>query len=213
MKISENNTYEINEIVFSKLKGFPWWPGQIISIEKNGKKITYHCADPYTQTISKITDNKNIAKFEENIDYIVKNPKGKKHINSITTSIETFFEGKKMPKKYKKYLEDLKKENIGENNPNSPVEKKTSKEIEEKHKKEIKNKNKKGEKKEENNSNENFISIDEDKKEKEVKKINNNGKNKETKKEKNEKEQKSVDDIDEKIDFLLNKKRKYKINL
>ena len=67
MKISEGDTFEINEFVFSKLKGYPWWPGQIIQIDKNGKKIIYHCADPYTNTISRITDNKCIAKFEDNM--------------------------------------------------------------------------------------------------------------------------------------------------
>ena len=160
MKISSHATFEINEFVFSKLKGYPWWPGQIINIEKNGKKIIYNCADSSTNTISKISDNKCIAKFEDNIDYIINNPKGKKHLDAISQAVESFYGGKKMPKKYKKILDDIKNGNYGENNMNSPVD---TKEFEEKEKKDNKNKDKKigKTKKEDENNNENTINIDE----------------------------------------------------
>ena len=204
MKISSNDTFEINEFVFSKLKGYPWWPGQIINIEKNGKKLIYNCADSSTNTISKISDNKCIAKFEENIDYILKNPKGKKHLDAISTAIENFFERKKMPKKYKKILEDIKNGNYGENTMINPIDKESSKENEEKESKDNKNRDKKIRKikKDENHSDENTINIEEE---------NNNGrkmkniKNKEIKKDKND----NHDDMDRKIDYLLNKKRKH----
>ena len=158
----------MNEFVYSKVKGYPWWPGQIIKIDKNGKKFTYHCADPYTNTISKINDNKCIAKFEDNLDYIIKNLKGKKHSDSIVTTIENLFEGKKMPKKYKNILDELKIEKNGENNIINPIEKKNSIDIEEKPKKDSKNKNKKmGEiKNNENITKEKTIKIDEEKNEK-----------------------------------------------
>ena len=103
MKLSSDDTFEINEFVFSKLKGYPWWPGQIIKIDKNGKKFIYHCADSYTKTISKITDNKCIAKFENNIDYILKNQRSKKFLIAISAAIETLFEGKKFQKNIKKF--------------------------------------------------------------------------------------------------------------
>ncbi len=77
MKFSSNDSFEVDDFVFSKLKGYPWWPGQIIKIEKIGKKIIYHCADSHTNTLSKIKDNKRILKFEDNIDYIMKKTKGK----------------------------------------------------------------------------------------------------------------------------------------
>ena len=179
MRISSHDKFEINEFVFSKLKGYPWWPGQIINIEKNGKKIIYNCADSSTNTISKISDNKCIAKFEENIDYIIKNPKGKKHLDAVSKTIEHFYEGKKMPKKYKKILDEIKNGNYGDNNMISPDD---SGESEEKEKKDNKNKDKKfAKKKEEDNSNENTINIDENNKRK---KIIKNIKNKEIKKDK-----------------------------
>jgi hypothetical protein len=175
MKISSNDAFEINEFVFSKLKGYPWWPGQIINIEKIGKKLIYQCADPYTKTISKIADSKCIAKFEDNIDYILKNPKGKKHLYSISTAIESYFDGKKIPKKYKTILEDIKSQYKEENNINNNKELTNSKEMDEKEKKEKEKekKNKKPEKLKRNESNiEKVMNLDEDFKEKETKTIN-----------------------------------------
>ena len=190
MKISDSDTFELNEFVFSKLKGYPWWPGQIIKIDKNGKKFIYLCADPYTNTISRISDNKYIAKFEDNIGYIIKNLKSKKHSDAICAAIENIFEGTKIPKKYKNIMDELKKENNWENNKINQIEKKSSKDIEEKPKKDIKNKNKKaGEiKNNENITNEKTMSIDEEKDEK--KEIKKNIKIKEMKKEKDNKKEK-----------------------
>ena len=200
---SNDYSFELNDFVFSKLKGYPWWPGQIIKIEKNGKKIVYHCADSYSNTISKISDIKNIVKFEDNIDYILNNTKGKKHLDAISMAIETLFEGKKMPKKYKKILEDIKNGNYsGENTPLNSTEKKKSEEIDSKEKKKKKTLS---EKKEEKSSNKdsNNISIDESKeKENETKKI----KSKEVK---NVKDSNNIDKDYERIDYLLNKKRKH----
>ena len=206
MKLSSSDSFKINEYVFSKLKGYPWWPGQIIEIDKIGKKYIYKCADSYTKTISKVTDNKNIAKFEDNVEYVLKNQKGKKLIVAVSSTIENMFEGKKIPKKYKKILDEIK-----EGNFNTSFEKKGSMEIEEKEKepgkekekeKETKNKGRKGEnkkKEDESNTNvdENIINLDESK-EKETKKLL---RNKGDKSNKNEIEENSNMDMSEKIGF------------
>ena len=116
MKNSTEENYSIDDFVFFKLKGYPWWPGQINYIESFTKKKIYEIIDPYTNTLSKISDIKNIMKFEENIENVVKNAKGKKYINSIIMGIENFFQGKKMPKKYEKILKDLKEGNNNDKN-------------------------------------------------------------------------------------------------
>ena len=131
MKISLDEKYEIGQYIFFKLKGYPWWPGQIINIESHSKKDTYLCGDSSTNTISKISDKKCIAKFEDNIEYVIRNIKNKKYIDSIIVGIENVFEGKKMPKKYEKIIKDLNyikegkkisdknKENTNNDNSNS----------------------------------------------------------------------------------------------
>ena len=119
MKFSTKENYSIEDFVFFRMKGYPWWPGFINDIENLPKKKIYYIWDPYTDTISKINDIKNIINFEENIEPIAKNAKGKKYINSIIFGIEIFFQGKKMPKKYEKILKDLKEGNINNNLNNS----------------------------------------------------------------------------------------------
>ena len=115
MKISSEEKYSLDEYVFFKLKGYPWWPGHIINIEHLTKKKVFSIVDPYTNTLSKINDIKNIIKFEENIEKVAAKAKGKKYINSIIVAVENYFEGKKMPKKYEKVLKELKGETISDN--------------------------------------------------------------------------------------------------
>jgi len=108
MKISAEEKYSIDEYVFFKMRGYPWWPGHIVDIVNSSKKQIYSIADSSTNTLSKISDNKNIVKFEENIEYVTQNAKGKKYINSLILGIENYFEGKTIPKKYEKIIKDLK---------------------------------------------------------------------------------------------------------
>ena len=98
------------------MKGYPWWPGYITDIEKSNKKQIYTIADPFTNTLSKINDIKSIIKFEENIESIASKAKGKKYINSIIASIETYFEGRKIPEKFNKIIKDLKNGNSFDKN-------------------------------------------------------------------------------------------------
>ena len=119
MKNSPEKIYNKDDYVFFKMKGYPWWPGYITDIEKSNKKQIYTIADPFTNTLSKINDIKNIIKFEENIENIASKAKGKKYINSIIVSIETYFEGKKMPEKYNKIIKELKSGNNGNKNINN----------------------------------------------------------------------------------------------
>ena len=70
MKNSPEKIYNKDDYVFFKMKGYPWWPGYITDIEKSNKKQIYTIADPFTNTLSKINDIKNIIKFEENIENI-----------------------------------------------------------------------------------------------------------------------------------------------
>ena len=119
MKNSSEKIYNKDDYVFFKMKGYPWWPGYITDIEKSNKKQIYTIADPFTNTLSKINDIKNIIKFEENIENIASKAKGKKYINSIIVSIETYFEGRKMPEKYNKIIKELKSGNNGNKNINN----------------------------------------------------------------------------------------------
>ena len=108
MKNSSEEKFNREDYVFFKMKGYPWWPGYITDIEKSNKKQIYTIADPFTNTLSKINDIKSIIKFEENIESIASKDKGKKYINSIIASIETYFEGRKIPEKFNKIIKDLK---------------------------------------------------------------------------------------------------------
>ena len=108
MKNSSEEKFNKEDYVFFKMKGYPWWPGYITDIEKSNKKQIYTIADPFTNTLSKINDIKSIIKFEENIESIASKAKGKKYINSIIASIETYFEGRKIPEKFNKIIKDLK---------------------------------------------------------------------------------------------------------
>ena len=119
MKNSPKEIYNKDDYVFFKMKGYPWWPGYITDIEKSNKKQIYTIADPFTNTLSKINDIKNIIKFEENIENIASKAKGKKYINSIIVSIETYFEGRKMPEKFNKIIKELKSGNNGNKNINN----------------------------------------------------------------------------------------------
>lgn len=119
MKNSPEEIYNKDDYVFFKMKGYPWWPGYITDIEKSNKKQIYTIADPFTNTLSKINDIKNIIKFEENIENIASKAKGKKYINSIIVSIETYFEGRKMPEKFNKIIKELKSGNNGNKNINN----------------------------------------------------------------------------------------------
>ena len=111
MKNSSEEKFNREDYVFFKMKGYPWWPGYITDIEKSNKKKIYTIADPFTNTLSKINDIKSIIKFEENIESIASKAKGKKYINSIIASIETYFEGRKIPEKFNKIIKDLKNGN------------------------------------------------------------------------------------------------------
>ena len=119
MKNSPEKIYNKDDYVFFKMKGYPWWPGYITDIEKSNKKQIYTIADPFTNTLSKINDIKNIIKFEENIENIASKAKGKKYISSIIVSIETYFEGRKMPEKFNKIIKELKSGNNGNKNINN----------------------------------------------------------------------------------------------
>lgn len=116
MKNSSEEKFNREDYVFFKMKGYPWWPGYITDIEKSNKKQIYTIADPFTNTLSKINDIKNIIKFEENIESIASKAKGKKYINSIIASIETYFEGRKIPEKFNKIIKDLKNGNSFDKN-------------------------------------------------------------------------------------------------
>ena len=116
MKNSSEEKFNREDYVFFKMKGYPWWPGYITDIEKSNKKQIYTIADPFTNTLSKINDIKSIIKFEENIESIASKAKGKKYINSIITSIETYFEGRKIPEKFNKIIKDLKNGNSFDKN-------------------------------------------------------------------------------------------------
>ena len=104
MKNSPEEIFNKEDYVFFKMKGYPWWPGYITDIEKSNKRNIYTIADPFTNTLSKINDIKNIIKFEENIEDIASKAKGKKYINSIIVSIETYFEGRKIPERFNKIM-------------------------------------------------------------------------------------------------------------
>ena len=119
MKNSPEEIFNKEDYVFFKMKGYPWWPGYITDIEKSNKRQIYTIADPFTNTLSKINDIKNIIKFEENIEDIASKAKGKKYINSIIVSIETYFEGRKIPEKFNKIIKDLKNGNNGNKNINN----------------------------------------------------------------------------------------------
>ena len=116
MKNSSEEKFNREDYVFFKMKGYPWWPGYITDIEKSNKKKIYTIADPFTNTLSKINDIKSIVKFEENIESIASKAKGKKYINSIIASIETYFEGRKIPEKFNKIIKDLKNGNSFDKN-------------------------------------------------------------------------------------------------
>lgn len=116
MKNSSEEKFNKEDYVFFKMKGYPWWPGYITDIEKSNKKQIYTIADPFTNTLSKINDIKSIIKFEENIESIASKAKGKKYINSIIASIETYFEGRKIPEKFNKIIKDLKNGNSFDKN-------------------------------------------------------------------------------------------------
>ena len=122
MKNSSEEKFNKEDYVFFKMKGYPWWPGYITDIEKSNKKQIYTIADPFTNTLSKINDIKSIIKFEENIESIASKAKGKKYINSIIASIETYFEGRKIPEKFNKIIKDLKNGNsFDKNNTNENI--------------------------------------------------------------------------------------------
>ena len=116
MKNSSEEKFNREDYVFFKMKGYPWWPGYITDIEKSNKKQIYTIADPFTNTLSKINDIKSMIKFEENIESIASKAKGKKYINSIIASIETYFEGRKIPEKFNKIIKDLKNGNSFDKN-------------------------------------------------------------------------------------------------
>ena len=116
MKNSSEEKFNREDYVFFKMKGYPWWPGYITDIEKSNKKQIYTIADPFTNTLSKINDIKSIIKFEENIESIASKAKGKKYINSIIASIETYFEGRKIPEKFNKIIKNLKNGNSFDKN-------------------------------------------------------------------------------------------------
>ena len=116
MKNSSEEKFNKEDYVFFKMKGYPWWPGYITDIEKSNKKQIYTIADPFTNTLSKINDIKSIIKFEENIESIASKAKGKKYINSIIASIETYFEGRKIPEKFNKIIKGLKNGNSFDKN-------------------------------------------------------------------------------------------------
>ena len=116
MKNSSEEKFNKEDYVFFKMKGYPWWPGYITDIEKSNKKQIYTIADPFTNTLSKINDIKSIIKFEENIESIASKAKGKKYINSIIASIETYFEGRKIPEKFNKIIKNLKNGNSFDKN-------------------------------------------------------------------------------------------------
>ena len=116
MKNSSEEKFNKEDYVFFKMKGYPWWPGYITDIEKSNKKQIYTIADPFTNTLSKINDIKSIIKFKENIESIASKAKGKKYINSIIASIETYFEGRKIPEKFNKIIKDLKNGNSFDKN-------------------------------------------------------------------------------------------------
>ena len=154
MKNSPEKIYNKDDYVFFKMKGYPWWPGYITDIEKSNKKQIYTIADPFTNTLSKINDIKNIIKFEENIENIASKAKGKKYINSIIVSIETYFEGRKMPEKYNKIIKELKSgnnrnKNINNDNSNGSKNSKDKNDINDIHNKTKIEKNDKNENKNE----------------------------------------------------------------
>ena len=107
----DDDIFQLEEHVFSKLKGFPWWPGKIINItydNKNLKNIIYECHDFNSNTISVIKDKKFIAKFEINCETVFNNTKRKNHLEAIAQAILSYFEEKEeIPKKFQKILEQI----------------------------------------------------------------------------------------------------------
>ena len=51
----------IGEIVWAKLKGYPWWPGKIVEQINSDYKVLFYKENNYS-----ILQKKNILKFEEN---------------------------------------------------------------------------------------------------------------------------------------------------
>jgi len=158
MKNLTEEKYALDEYVFFKMKGYPWWPGYITDIQNINKKKVYYIADSFTNTVSKISDNKSIIKFEANIENVTSNAKGKKYINSLVNSIESYFIGKKIPKKYEIIIKELKEGKNTEKNKENINNKEEEKEIK-------KNKEEKNYKKEK--------TINKDKKENKISNKNN----------------------------------------
>ena len=66
MKNSSEEKFNKEDYVFFKMKGYPWWPGYITDIEKSNKKQIYTIADPFTNTLSKITVIILIERYSNN---------------------------------------------------------------------------------------------------------------------------------------------------
>ena len=160
MKNLTEENYALDEYVFFKMKGYPWWPGYITDIQNINKKKIYYIADSFTNTVSKISDNKSIIKFEANIESVTSNAKGKKYINSLVNSIESYFIGKKIPKKYEIIIKELKEGKNTEKNKENINNKEEEKEI-------------KKNKEEKNNKKEKTINKDKDREENKISNKNN----------------------------------------
>ena len=151
MKNLTEEKYSLEEYVFFKMKGYPWWPGYITDIQNLNKKKIYYIVDSFTNTVSKISDNKNIEKFEENIENVTSNAKGKKYINSLVNSIISYFQGKKMPKKFEIIIKELKEGKNTDKNKENINNKEERKEIKKNKEEKINKKEKDIEKEKEEN--------------------------------------------------------------
>ena len=92
------------EIVWAKVEGFPWWPGQIKKIlhvndEQFPKKLYQINFIGHSSYI--ILPISKIDKFEDKFDKYSKNTKTKKHNNKLLNSIK---KAKKMNEKYKNLI-------------------------------------------------------------------------------------------------------------
>ena len=108
------------EIVWAKVEGFPWWPGQIKKIlhvhddqfQKNLYQINFIGHSSYI-----ILPISKIDKFEDKFDKYSKNTKTKKHNNKLLNSIK---KAKKMNEKYKNLI-SLKNDDEDSNSSSSII--------------------------------------------------------------------------------------------
>src|SRR5436190_24342852 len=66
-KSLDKNDFHINEVIFAKIKGYPFWPAKITGIDNTTyKNVTKYCVQFFATEETALVTKTNICHYKEN---------------------------------------------------------------------------------------------------------------------------------------------------